>query len=82
MPEALSVRIRDLTDKAVDALERGLSSDDERIRLESARTLLDRAYGKAITPNDIKVESADLNGEHLRALQERMARRPDTGDAA
>ena len=71
----LQTRIRNLTDKAVSALEEGLNSTDERIKLESAKSLLDRAYGKPATSGELKVEGISAEGEHLKALREVMARR-------
>lgn len=46
MPEELKTRLRDLGPKAVETLEHLLESEQERIRLAAAQTLLDRAYGK------------------------------------
>ena len=34
------------------------------------------AWGKAITPSDVKVTNGDLNADHLQALKDRMRQRP------
>jgi hypothetical protein len=70
MPEGLQARIRDLCDGAVDQLAALLRSDDERLRLEAIKVLLDRGYGKPITPSDVTVRGDDPGQVHLRALVE------------
>lgn len=76
MPESLKARIAKLASKeAVDVLQAALSSADEKVRLQAAGMLMDRAWGKAITPSEVKVEATDLNAQHLRTLQDRMERR-------
>jgi len=75
LPDELKARLRDLSDQAVDTLEAALRSDDDRIRVAAAAQILDRAYGKAVTPVDATMRGADLAGEHLKALQERMRKR-------
>ena len=55
MPDALKARIAKLASKeAVDVLESALTSADEKVRSQAAGMLMDRAWGKAITPTDIK----------------------------
>jgi len=77
MPDALKARIAKLASKdAVDVLQNALKSADERVRLQAAGMLMDRAWGKAITPSDVKVSGADLAGEHLKVLRDRMGQRP------
>ena len=77
MPDALKKRISKLATKdAVDVLEAALKSSDEKVKLQAAAMLMDRAWGKAITPSDVKVSSGDLNAQHLRALQSRMGNKP------
>lgn len=77
MPDALKARIAKLASKdAVDVLQNALKSADEKVRLQAAGMLMDRAWGKAITPSDVKVSGADLAGEHLKVLRDRMGQRP------
>ena len=79
MPEGLKARITKLASKeAVDVLEAALKDSDPKVKLQAAAMLMDRAWGKAITPSDVKVTNGDLNADHLRALQSRMKQRPDT----
>lgn len=75
MPEALQARIRNLSDKAVSALEEGLSSKDERIKLESAKAILDRGHGKPATSGELKIEAIGTEDAHLAALRKIMSRR-------
>lgn len=76
MPESLKARIAKLASKdAVDVLEAALKDADPKVKLQAAGMLMDRAWGKAITPSEVKVEAADLNAQHLRTLQDRMERR-------
>mgnify|MGYP000896291789 CR=1 FL=1 len=77
MRDALKARIAKLASKdAVDVLQNALKSADEKVRLQAASILMDRAWGKAITPTDLKVSGADLAGQHLTALKERMTKGP------
>lgn len=76
MPESLKARIAKLASKdAVDVLESALKDADPKVKLQAAGMLMDRAWGKAITPSEVKVEAHDLNAQHLRTLQDRMERR-------
>ena len=51
MPDALKARIAKLASKdAVDVLQNALKSADEKVRIQAAGMLMDRAWGKAITP--------------------------------
>jgi len=76
MPDALKKRISKLATKdAVDVLEAALKSSDEKVKLQAAAMIMDRAFGKAITPSDVKVTNGDLNAQHLQALQDRMGDR-------
>jgi alanine-alpha-ketoisovalerate/valine-pyruvate aminotransferase len=77
MPDALKARIAKLASKdAVDVLQDALKSNDEKVRIQAAGMLLDRAWGKAITPSDVKVTNGDLNAQHLQALQDRIRTKP------
>ena len=76
MPDALKARIAGLASKeAVDVLEAALKDADPKVKLQAAGMLMDRAWGKAITPSEVKVEAHDINAQHLRTLQDRMERR-------
>lgn len=76
LPHALKARITKLaTKEAVDVLEKALTSGDEKVRLQAADMLMNRAWGRPISPADLKVTNGDLNAQHLQALQDRMERR-------
>lgn len=57
-------------DKALDALVKLIGSDDERIRLQAAMAVLDRAVGKPkqTIEDTRKTEVADYTVDELRAL--------------
>ena len=68
-PEYLKDRIRSLSDKAVDALEQALASDDDRVKIQAAQILLDRGYGKSAQQADVTVTTKnDMAQAHLDAL--------------
>ena len=80
MPEGLKARITKLASKeAVDVLEAALKDSDPKVKLQAAAMLMDRAWGKAITPSDVKVTNGDLNAQHLQALQHAHEARPVAG---
>ena len=73
MPDSLKARSAKLASKdAVDVLQNALKSADEKVRIQAAGMLMDRAWGKAITPSDVKVTNGDMNAQHLQALRDRM----------
>jgi Family of unknown function (DUF5681) len=74
MPEVLQVKIRNLCETAVATLAGCLTSTDERIKLEAAKVLLDRGYGRAITPVEAKIDN-DASSAHLSALLELAQKR-------
>jgi len=74
MPEALQLKIRDLCETAVITVAGCLTSSDERTRLEASKILLDRGYGRAVTPVEAKIDS-DASSAHLTALLELAQRR-------
>jgi len=45
-PDGLKTRLAELSPRAVERLGELLDSDDERVRLEAARTILDRHLGR------------------------------------
>ena len=78
LPEALKARLRDLSDKAVDALVAALDDQDARVRLAAANSLLDRAWGKPPQQQDINVTQAmDASQAHLQALVTLARRREE-----
>ncbi len=70
IPEELKNRLRNLSEKAVDALEQALDSKDDRVRIHAATVLLDRAYGKPAQQHDVDVKQVDFAQAHLAALVE------------
>jgi HEAT repeat protein len=78
LPEELKARLRDLSPKAVDALEQALESADDRVRISAATALLDRAYGKPQQQTDVNM-NVDAAQAHLAALVA-LARKRDTRD--
>jgi len=74
MPEVLQTKIRNLCETAVITLAGCLTSNDERIKLEAAKVLLDRGYGRAVTPVEAKIDN-DASSAHLTALLELAQRR-------
>jgi hypothetical protein len=75
MPEVVRSRIQGLTVRAVEQIAGLLDSDDERIRLEAAKVILDRAYGRPAQSTELKIEAGDVMAEHLAALLERAQAR-------
>ena len=75
MPEVVRSRIQGLTVRAVEVLQGCLESDDEKIRLEAAKHILDRAYGRPAQSTELKIEGLDSAAEHLAFLIEAGQRR-------
>ncbi len=75
IPEELKNRLRNLSEKAVDALEQALDSKDDRVRIHAATVLLDRAYGKPAQQHDVDVKQVDFAQAHLAALVEAAKKR-------
>ncbi|MGE0854268.1 MAG: hypothetical protein AB7O44_32460 [Hyphomicrobiaceae bacterium] len=75
IPEVVRSRIQGLTVRAVEQIAGLLDSEDERIRLEAAKVILDRAYGRPAQSTELKIESADVFAMHLAGLLERAAAR-------
>ena len=73
-PEALRTRLAELSPDAVDWLAELLDSDDERVRLEAAKAILDRPLGRPAIKADISLHHAEANG-HIAALLETARRR-------
>lgn len=75
MPEVVRSRIQGLTVRAVERLADCLQSEDKKIRLEAAKVILDRAYGRPAQSTELKIEGADMFAMHLASLLERAATR-------
>jgi hypothetical protein len=72
-PEGLRTRLAELSPRAVERLAELLDSDDERVCLEAARTILDRHLGRPAIQADISLHRGEAEG-HLAALL-KVARR-------
>jgi HEAT repeat protein len=88
--KGIAALAREHTDRAIDVLAKGLDSDDERIRLAAANSLLDRGFGKpiAMTADVTKAiddysddEIADLLATVRAAREDREAGSGDRGEA-
>jgi hypothetical protein len=64
----------ELSPRAIERLGELLDSDDERVRLEAAKTILDRHLGRPAIQADINVRDGGANA-HLAALLEVARRR-------
>jgi hypothetical protein len=73
-PDGLRTRLAELSPRAVDCLAELLDSGDERVRLEAARTILDRHLGRPAIQADISLHRAEADG-HIAALLEVARRR-------
>jgi hypothetical protein len=73
-PDGLRTRLAQLSPRAVERLGELLDSDDERVRLEAARTILDRHLGQPPIQADISLHRAFAD-DHLAALLETARRR-------
>jgi hypothetical protein len=73
-PDGLRARLADLSPRAVERLGELLDSVDERVRLEAARTILDRHLGRPAIQADISLHRAEADG-HLAALLQVARRR-------
>jgi hypothetical protein len=74
LPDGLRIRLVQLSPRAVERPAELLDSDDEPVRLEAARTILDRHLGRPAIQADISLHHADADG-HLEALLEVARRR-------
>ena len=73
VPEVIKATLRELSPRAVERLGELLDSDDERIRLEAAKAILDRHLGRPAIQADLTLRG-DAPAAHLQALIE-MARK-------
>src|ERR1700757_5309317 len=73
-PEGMRPRLAELSPQAVERLGELLDSADERVRLEAAKTILDRHLGKPAIQADISLRRAEADS-HIAALLEVARRR-------
>jgi hypothetical protein len=73
-PDGLRTRLAELSPRAVERLGELLDSGDERVRLEAARTILDRHLGRPAIQADIGLHRAEADS-HIAALLETARRR-------
>jgi hypothetical protein len=69
VPEVIKATLRELSPRAVKRLGELLDSEDERIRLEAAKAILDRHLGRPAIQADISLRGGSADG-HLAALIE------------
>ncbi|MBQ4430793.1 MAG: hypothetical protein II877_04765 [Synergistaceae bacterium] len=73
IPDNVKEALRAASPKAVEVLIQLLDDKKSLIRLEAAKTILDRAYGKPVQMQDISMDmagSVDLTGQIRRVLLE------------
>lgn len=73
IPDNVKEALRAASPKAVEVLIQLLDDKKSLIRLEAAKTILDRAYGKPVQTQDISMDmagSVDLTGQIRRVLLE------------
>lgn len=76
IPQQVRDAIQAATPKAVEVLvDLLVNSDNEKIRVTCAQTLLDRAYGRAAQAVDVRV--TDVAQTHLQIMQELQRRRQE-----
>lgn len=73
-PVGLRARLAELSPRAVERLGELLDSGDERVRLEAARTILDRQLSRPAIQIDLTVRG-DASADYLQALIETARRR-------
>lgn len=61
-PDGLRTRLAELSPHAVERLAELLGSDDERVRLEAAKAILDRHLGRLAIQADISLHRAGADG--------------------
>src|SRR5262245_14950471 len=72
-PDGLKTRLAELSPRAVERLGELLDSGDERVRLEAAKTILDRHLGRPAIQADINLQGAE--DAHIAALLATARRR-------
>src|SRR5215831_12094036 len=73
-PDGLRTRLAELSPRAIERLAELLDSEDERIRLEAAKVILDRHLGRPAIRADISMHRAEADA-HIAALIEVARRR-------
>ena len=73
-PDGLRTRMAELSPRAIERLGELLDSDDERVRLEAAKAILDRHLGRPPIQADISIHRC-LDDHHIGALLEVARRR-------
>src|SRR5215831_20817886 len=73
-PDGLKTRLAELSPRAVERLGELLDSDDERVRLEAAKAILDRHLGRPAIQADISLHRG-ADDSHIAALIEVARRR-------
>lgn len=66
VPAVIKAKLRELSPRAVERPGELLYSDDERIKLEAAKAILDRHLGRPAIQADVTVRGGAA-AEHLRA---------------
>ena len=66
-PDGLRTKLAKLSPRAVECLAELLDSGDERVRLEAAKTILDRHLGRPAIQADISLHRG-VADDHLAAL--------------
>ena len=74
VPDVIKATLRELSPRAVERLGQLLDSDDERIRLEAAKAILDRHLGRPAIQADLTLRG-DAPAAHLQALIELARKR-------
>ena len=74
VPKEIRATLRELSPRAVERLGELLDSEDERIRLDAAKAILDRHLGRPAIQADIAVHRG-IADDHLAALLETARRR-------
>ena len=73
-PDGLRTRLAELSPRAVERLGELLDSNDERVRLEAAKAILDRHLGRPAIQADVTV-GGGASADHLQALVELARKR-------
>lgn len=75
-------KFKNISPSAAETLYRLLSSDDERIQLDAAKYILDRALGKPHQAQDITVTALQPTAveERLRIMGDEVIARLSSGD--
>ena len=74
VPKEIRATLRELSPRAVERLGELLDSEDERIRLEAAKAILDRHLGRPAIQADISLRGGAAD-DHIAALVETARRR-------